>query len=242
MVRMLEKKIKFTPFEDFVDGAIEPPKPASQFVPEWYRKTGSLIDPEKGIRMSDGNIGHYTNLTVKRCVPFFDAMTSGYIVTLPSDVLFVDPNEFKNRVLWNVTYPVVGSHGLEQLGKMPIPEGYDEVMKWNFPFVIKTPPGYSCMFMHPNFLYDVPFMTISGIVDTDKHPVPINFPFFIKHRFLGKIEKGTPICQIIPFKRDAWKSETGNFDRQKMGSVFNDFYSMIEKSYRNRFWSRKSYK
>lgn len=239
---MLEKKIKFTPFEEFVEGAIDPPKPASQFVPEWYRKTEQFMNPNQGIRMPDGNGGHYTNLTVKRCVPFFDAMTSGYIFTLPSDVLFVNPHEFNQRAIWTVTYPVISAHGTEQLGKMPIPEGYDEVLKWMFPFTIKTPPGYSCMFMHPNFLYDSPFMTISGIVDTDKHPVPINFPFFLKDRFIGKIEKGTPVCQIIPFKRDAWKMETEKFNKKKTQPAFNNFYSLMEKGYRNNFWSRKSYK
>lgn len=237
---MLEKKIKFYPVKNVNEEAMPYPQPASKFIPEWYRNMDTYIHQGLGPRMPYGD-GHVSNLTVKRCIPFFDAMTSGYMVTLSSDVIFVDPKDFTHRVIWTVSNDIVGTHGNGQIKDMPVPEGYDEIFKWMFYFTIKTPPGYSCMFMHPNFMYDSPFITISGVVDTDKHPVPINFPFFLKEGFMGKIEKGTPICQIIPFKRESWKMEKERFDDAKP-SALDGLHSVIEKSYKTRFWSRKSYK
>ena len=50
--------------------------------------------------------------------------------------------------------------------------------------------------------HDLPFSTFSGIVDTDKHPMCISFPFLIRKDFNGILKKGTPIAQCIPIKRE----------------------------------------
>ena len=47
------------------------------------------------------------------------------------------------------------------------------------PWIIKTPPGYSCLFVPPLNNTDDRFSIISGIVDTDKFENEINFPFII---------------------------------------------------------------
>ena len=53
----------------------------------------------------------------------------------------------------------------------------------------------------------MPFHSFSGIVDTDKHPVPVNFPFVVKKDFEGVIPAGTPIAQFIFLKRDTLEYE-----------------------------------
>ena len=53
----------------------------------------------------------------------------------------------------------------------------------------------------------MPIKTITGIIDTDSLKTFANSPFVIKEGFEGIIEKGTPMFQIIPFKRDSWKAE-----------------------------------
>ena len=53
----------------------------------------------------------------------------------------------------------------------------------------------------------MPFYVLPAIVDTDKHPINVNFPFFIRKDFEGTLPMGTPIMQIIPFKRDIWTHE-----------------------------------
>lgn len=45
---------------------------------------------------------------------------------------------------------------------------------------------------------------VAGIVDTDTYHAPIHFPFFaIGEDGLHVIEKGSPLAQVIPFRRDS---------------------------------------
>jgi hypothetical protein len=77
------------------------------------------------------------------------------------------------------------------------------------PWIIKTPPGYSCLFVPPLNNTDDRFSIIPAIVDTDTFPNEINFPIVIngdKYPTLDTVlKKGTPYVQVIPFKRDKWK-------------------------------------
>jgi hypothetical protein len=75
---------------------------------------------------------------------------------------------------------------------------------------------------------------LPAIVDTDKHPIMVNFPFFLKENFSGVIPYGTPIVQVIPFKRENWKSkfsisaksqeELFQFAKRKLGNRYKTFY------------------
>ena len=65
-------------------------------------------------------------------------------------------------------------------------------------FNIKLPKDYSLLFLSPINRFDLPFLSITGIVDCDMYTGTVHFPFFIKNSFTGIIEKGTPIVQIIP--------------------------------------------
>lgn len=237
------KIIKFTPIDERSQSIIDPPKPATKFIPDWYRKLDQHYI-KNGVPFIPSTVDggqNMGNLTAKRCSPFYDAMTAGYIYTLPCDLIFVDEKEYDRRVLWTVSYNPIGSHAKFQIGEMPLPDGYDELWKWNFPFHIDTPRGYSCLITHPNFKYDSPFITLDGIVDTDSHPLEVNFPFMMKSEFRGKIPKGTPIAQIIPFKRDDWKMEVGRYNHRYEYEK-DRFHSMIEQSYRKMFWHKKKFK
>jgi hypothetical protein len=233
------KKIKFSPINELTQEIIDYPKPASSFIPEWYRNLDQYVVKNNIPRSVPPYIGN--NKTVKACIPFFDSMTSGYMATLPCDIYAVDPKEYGSRIIWDVSYPPIGEHSSVQIGGMGLPYGHSEIFKWMFPFIIKTPPGYSCTFSHPKHRYDLPFVTLDGVVDTDMHPSPVNFPFIIKDDFVGKIAMGTPICQITPFKRESWKSENEKYEK-KNDFVLDRISSVMGKSYRNRFWSRKIYK
>ena len=69
------------------------------------------------------------------------------------------------------------------------------------PWKIVTPKGWSCLYITPQHRDDIPIKIISGVVDTDIYPHPVNFPFFINKGFAGTVNIGTPIVQVIPFKR-----------------------------------------
>ncbi len=47
------------------------------------------------------------------------------------------------------------------------------------------------------------FEPVAGIVDTDTYQSPVHFPFFARAADgLYELEKGTPLVQVIPFRRD----------------------------------------
>lgn len=238
----MKNKIKFIPEDDIANAIFEQPVPASKLIPEWYRNSPLHMD---GTNLPLNQFST-TNATIKKCIPIFDSITSGYMFTLFCDVFFVDENSYNgNRAIWNRNSPKepLSTHAQNQLGLMKGPYEHSEIFKWHFPYTIRTPKGYSCMFMHPNQRYDLPFKTLSAIVDTDKHPIPINFPFFLDKNFIGKIAKGTPICQILPFKREEWHMSIENnikeqkkffYEREKQKTY-------AEKRYRNEFWQRKKF-
>lgn len=237
------KNIKFVAENDFYFDVLQEPEPAGQCLPDWYKKTPKKMDERFTWKFPPYFQGpeKFLNATVKPCIPFFDAMSSGYLVRLSSDVEFVDEKVYNNRVIWPVSYEVVGAHQMEQVPNMPMPFDDPEVFKWIFHFIIKTPKDYSCLFSHPVNDYSLPFFTLSGIVDTDSYIMPISFPFIIDKKFMGRIPAGTPICQILPFKRDDWK-KTKEKNPEKMNVLRDRYFSMAEKSYKKRFWTRKSFK
>ena len=47
------------------------------------------------------------------------------------------------------------------------------------------------------------FTIMDGIVDTDSYNALVNFPFFLNDwSYEGLIPAGTPMAQVIPFKRE----------------------------------------
>jgi len=231
------KKIEFIPNTELAENIISYPEPAKKFLPEWYKNIGPYAT-ERKVPILPKSFD--SNQTAKRCMPFFDTLTSGYMFTLSADAWCVDEKEYENRVIWTSPESLVGTHSPAQVNGMPTPENHNLVFKWFNSFIIKTPPGYSCLFMHPNHRYDLPFITLTGIVDTDTYNNPVSFPFFLKDDFMGKIPQGTPIAQVIPFKRDSWKGVKGKFDIKRRFDLDN-FFFLMEKAYRNNFWQRKNF-
>ena len=184
-----------------------------------------------------------TNLTVKKCVPFLDALGAGYFIPSPADIA-VRQLPDSPRLTWLSEFDVISYHDLEQIKGIEIPDGYDkQPFKWMNPWVVKTPKGYSSLFIHPINRTDLPFFSFAGIVDTDEFPLPVNFPFLMKKDFTGVIEAGTPMIQVIPFKRDDWNSKVLlENDISEYNKNLFDFSSKVKHYYRNKWWKRKNYK
>lgn len=219
----VKKKIKF--YSDRTDLDLLKPMPASRFIPDWYRRMPGV---EEGIE------------TVKKCIPVLDAFTAGYIIRLSADAWWDD----EHKMFISQTDDKINSdHAAVQTKHVEIPEGFDpQPHKWINNWFIKTPKGYSTLFIHPLNRDDLPFKSFTGIVDTDTHPLPVNFPFILKENFKGVIPAGTPIIQVIPFKRDDWDStviDTGESYRyphavDNMNPPFN--------WYKRKFWKKKVYR
>jgi hypothetical protein len=214
------KKIKFRSKHPEID--YDTPKPASRIVPEWFRKFEGVVDGQE---------------TIKKCVPFLDAMTTGYVITLASDI-YVDKNGIQDLS----KHKVVTNHLIEQIGEMKVPYEFIRTpFKWMNFFLAKTPRGYSTMFVHPLNRPDLPFYTLSGVVDTDKFPLEVNFPFFLRKDFVGIIPAGTPIAQAIPFKREDWSMELDTTTPYKEPTFTHTMHNPPFGYYKRHFWSRKRY-
>ena len=70
---------------------------------------------------------------------------------------------------------------------------------------------------------------------------PGALPFFLKAGFTGIIPKGTPIAQLIPFKREDWKlEETTGLKKEGEIEGYNSL-SVISGWYKKNRWRKKTY-
>jgi hypothetical protein len=212
-----------------------PPKPATKEIPKWYKDTPEYMGGLK-IIPNDGQFSQ----TIKKCIPIFDAISAGYILYTQVDVqISIQNNE--HYYTWPDQEPI-SSHPIEQAPLYPL-KGNGHYPKWNNPYAITTPPGYSALFTQPMHRESV-FTILSGIVDTDKYKAPVQFPFvFNDLAWEGIIPAGTPMAQVIPFKRESWQHKIGSDDEVKEQEKMNKkLRTKFFNSYKEQFWSRKEYR
>lgn len=211
------------------------PTPASRVLPDWYKVTPEYIGGERLI--TDGTTPH----TVKKCMPVFDAMTAGYLIRT-----YVDVQVTQRDGLPYYEWPQFGAisfHPVEQAPDHPAQNGAP-FPKWTNPWAIRTPRGYSCLFVPPMHNPNGMFTILPGIVDTDTYEAPVNFPFVLDNvTWEGLIPAGTPIAQVIPFRRDDWMMRLGDDkDRIQQRAVTTRLRSLWFHSYKRQFWTRKQYR
>jgi hypothetical protein len=225
-------------FTDTIGTKLDLPKPASSLIPDWYKNMDSYINKEKK-PLGDGT----TSATIKRCMPVFDAITAGYIIESPADV-WVSIKDGTQWFEWS-NFGLIDFHPVEQAPVHPSNNNKNLMAypKWSNPWSITTPKGYSTLFVQP-FHRESVFTIMPGIVDTDQYTPPVNFPFVINDpMFEGLIPKGTPIAQVIPFKRDSWFMEEGSERNLKtVSQLRNKLNSKFFDRYKTMFWTRKEYK
>lgn len=218
------------------------PVPAISEIPEWYKKT----QPYSGEKIVDQRFHKrdLTNGTIKKCRPVWDALISGYIIksTYDINVRFDENGQwFEWRGVDSILF-----HPMKQAENYPGQANRNQDFpKFNHPWMIKTPKGYSSLFTTP-FHRELPFHTFEGVVDTDVYHGVVTLPFLLKSKeWEGLIPAGTPIAQVTPIKRDNWlmsirdatESDIRDKDRsdKTVTSVFNDGYKKF-------FWNRKEYR
>jgi hypothetical protein len=230
--------VKFIASSEDILEIAEKPYPAIQNLPSWFINTDRYSTGEPGIDKH----GDPTS-TIKKCMPVVDLLGAGYHIPLPSDVWLDNQGEFDMRFRWAIeNYQLIVGQEPEQYGNYPTPPGfYIPIYKWANPWIVKTPPGWSSLFLHPSHHGDLPFQCIPAIVDTDKHPTSVNLPFYVRKGFDGLIPKGTPMIQVIPFKRENFKSEF-TFDRDnKFKKIWDKAHTVFFERYQKFFWTPKKY-
>ena len=205
----LDKKImKFTPTysnAEFLD-LVVPPVEASKKIPQWYKDLcsygGTHSDLEYLMPVNDKSTDG-SNVSTKLCLPFLDAMLSGYMYCFEDDLMVDVDDVGAPNFYWKKDFNMMDKRVNVDLS---IPENcYPIQFGIKINWYYETPPGYSLLFTHPLNRPELPFYVPSGIVDSDIWGLPVFIPFFIKKGFVGKIEQGTPFIQMIPIKRDNWE-------------------------------------
>jgi hypothetical protein len=221
------------------------PYPAVKQLPDWFTKALPYYN-ENG-KFPDDNKLHFrkrgANVTFKKCTPLLDGLSAGYIIPLWSDVM-VEQESGIPEIYWKNKFDVFQPHG-EYSSQIVPPTGYQNfVYKYLNCWIPQTPKGYSCLVISPLGYGDLPFKIVPAVVDTDSSTLELVFPTWVKEGFEGIVEKGTPMAQIIPFKRDDWES---TFDYYKDGEYFDvieekNFNSTMVGHYLKNHHSKKKFK
>lgn len=215
------------------------PYPASKFLPDWYKslepwlveKQGkNSYSPEKEIQSG------------KRCLPMFDALTSGYILQTAFDLYVGRDQSGQKKYTWPNSEREE-SHGVgiefhphSQMSTFKKAEGYSAIPKIISPWAIRTPKGYSVLVIPPTNRDDLKIEIFSGVMDTDRFNSSGSFPFLLSDpNFVGIIPAGTPYAQVIPFKREGFKMKIGG--EEEFANIKNS-NGLVGRSFRDAY--RKS--
>jgi hypothetical protein len=222
-----------------LETTIPRPIPAVLGLPDWFKAL-----PPKAF---NAIMGEETQ-TVKKCPPFVDAMTYGFLIPLAVD-LEVQDGEFS----WHYEPPrglaseyphsPVGFHDPSQVAGTPFFEDDRFIIKFNNFWTIEAPPGYSLLCTHPVNRTDLPFTTLTGLVDCDTfHDTPLNFPArWHDVKFNGVLPKGTPVAQCLPVKRESWTARLATLSAEETARIIKARDAIARESdvYRREFRAPK---
>ncbi len=177
------------------------PVAAAGALPDWLRAMPS--------RVPAAALGGEVR-TLKHCLPFIDALGLGILVPLACDV-----EVRAEGFAWEWEPPAVASvpgypraplsfHLPEQAQGAPFaPAAGELLVKFVNFWTLATEPGWSLLVTHPFNRPDLPFQTLTGLVDTDSYGHGlIHFPALWRDpAFRGVLPAGTPIAQCVPLPR-----------------------------------------
>jgi len=222
------------------------PYPAVKNLPKWFLDMEPYKDPSSPNYPDDGKL-HFrnkvANATFKKCVPLLDGMSAGYIIPLWADVM-IEQFDTGPNIFWKTNKNTFAIHGESSSHIVP-PPGYENIVyKYNNCWIPQTPKGYSCLIISPIGHNDLPFKAIPAIVDTDSSTLELVFPMWIKKGFEGIVEKGTPMVQVIPFKRDDWDSTFDYYEDGEYSNIVQEknFNSTMVGHYLKNHHSKKKFK
>lgn len=234
------KKIIFKALEKKYETLDKLPVPANKKLPSWYKDINIYGDVENAKELSV--TANLSNGTFKKCIPMLDALGLGYIIELQYDIVLKHLNGNWD-LSWKTQENIFEPHA-EHTSKIETPYGYyPQVAKYSYRRLPITPKGYSSLIISPIGFNKLPFKAVAGVVDTDTNISAFALPVWISKNHKGIVKNGTPIAQVIPFKRDNWKMVGEYFeDDQYYIQEQNSFGRYAINHYANVIWNKKKYK
>jgi hypothetical protein len=237
---MKSKDVIFVPGSKDSEILVESPNPGTKYVPSWFK---DMPKEKENIYKTA------TDKTAKSCMPFLDSFTSGYIQELPCDLEIINNgvDEDGNDLILYRWFGSVRpcSTRKEEFGAQNVFPNFDGYYNLELHWITnrepKTPKGYSTMYHHPSNRLDLPFHTLTGIIDTDAWSVAGPLPFLIKKGFTGIIPAGTPIYQITFIKRENWVSKKTEYNEDFHKKHIQNIKKIVSGGYKKFYWNRKSF-
>lgn len=267
----MKKKTPIVEFHSNQPGVNWKPAPAKKFIPQWYKDQPRYAGDPQGVNklLNEDKTDFKQSHTVKQCIPVLDALTIGYIIPHVTDVMFyksIDKTTGQIQIVKKVArnaqasftdstsgdkaYDSLMSHSRWQWEHHPAGKKQGgEIYKFFNQWTIKTPPGYSCLFVHPFHQNQraTSWEILPGVVDTDRYQTNINFPFLLDMK-IGEeliIEAGSPMVQVIPFKREEYNHKNFLVHEsnllEKHWSDQSVVFGKFKAAYKDFFWQRKKY-
>jgi hypothetical protein len=239
------KKIKFYPVNLEIAAFAPHPIPTGKLIPDWYKDLPGYADNNKfSFRGNPENGGgFFQNTSAKKCMSIFDTISTGYYLLLPADIFFDTTGEHTVYKWRNPAHKFIIPHSSEQLEGYPRGDQYAvDQYRWIPSHMVETPKGYSVLVTHPHHRQDLPFYTLPGIVDTDNMLSSGALPFELKKGYKGIIKQGTPIAQIMPFKREAWTHKVMDYHPKRYMEEAQTINSRFSNAYKEKYWARKKFK
>lgn len=215
-----------------------PPVPATKIVPDWYKEIPVSLEK------AEPYVTHDNIPSIKRCVPVLDYQTSGYVLKNSYEIIakFYEKDDIRSFSLDCNKDEYVGAHPWHQ-SPTKIYGKKNHYFKINQQWLIRTPPGYSCLIYQPQYLFNEKYKMLPAIVDTDKHNDFIGLIGVSKTDKDFTIEAGEPLVIIFPFKRENWKMEASFDVNVAKNSSFKYYLQGVWHGfYQKHFHSKKSYK
>lgn len=235
MMENFSVNIKFVPHIDGMELVDEVcPQPANNFIPEWFKKMPLHEDRDnmfKDMGEPGKNFGWSSKLkTAKKCPSFVDVFNNGFVIPAPCDIYcrynketgewytetalaFAGRNQQDTFSLQISTHPT-----LQYLDHAP-DAPYEYVFKLDNLWSVITPKGYSIMqipmLWHHNPLFEAAY----GIVHTDQYH-QLNIQMMMKKGIEEmEIKLGTPLCYVVPYKREEFTMSIEKYDTAYHNSV-----------------------
>lgn len=175
--------------------AVEPVL-ARDAAPDWFSKLPATC-PAQPNEMPVG--------TVRKCVPFRDALHAGYMLLLPQAIRVVKDDD---ELHFSWAQSDLGQAAVERHSAIQAGGAYGDVFKFLVGWGVNIPEGYSVLYTHPLNRHDLPFRSLSGVVD-DAYTSPVQIPFtWESDQDEALLDRGLPIAQLIPFRREEWEHTT----------------------------------
>lgn len=232
-------------------GNVHIPEPSKNLIPEWFSSA------DKHRKMSNGlyeliTVNYNNKVTLERvpswksCPAILDTVISGYILKTPIDIKISKVNnEYVIDNYEECSY-FCGIRGYQE--GFPTPYGYDDLQfNWITNWMPKVPKGYGTLWSHPFHRFDLPFISVTGFVDTESYIQKGRMPFFIRKDFEGIIPAGTPFAQIVPVKNEDWTMNIKTYTEEEIDKNDEEDWAMYvpgapnKSNYKTKFWVKKQY-